>query len=49
MLEDLGSSNGTVVEGAANNVFKLPAHQPYKLSSGDRIKIGDTRLHFVVG
>ncbi len=49
MLEDLGSSNGTVVEGPANKVFKLPAHQPYKLSSGDRIKIGDTRLHFVVG
>jgi serine/threonine-protein kinase len=49
MLEDLGSSNGTVVEGAANSIFKLPAHQPYKLSSGDRIKIGDTRLHFVVG
>lgn len=49
MLEDLGSSNGTVVEGPSNNVFKLPAHQPYKLSSGDRIKIGDTRLHFVVG
>ncbi len=49
MLEDLGSSNGTVVEGGTTNVFKLPAHQPYKLSSGDRIKIGDTRLHFVVG
>lgn len=48
MLEDLGSSNGTVIEGAATNVFKLPAHQPYKLTSGDRIKIGDTRLHFVV-
>ena len=49
MLEDLGSSNGTVIEGGMTNVFKLPAHQPYKLSSGDRIKIGDTRLHFVVG
>ena len=49
MLEDLGSSNGTIIEGPATNVFKLPAHQPYKLSSGDRIKIGDTRLHFVVG
>ncbi|HEX6278836.1 MAG TPA: protein kinase, partial [Pyrinomonadaceae bacterium] len=49
MLEDLGSSNGTVIEGAAASIFKLPAHQPYKLSSGDRIKIGDTRLHFVVG
>ena len=49
MLEDLGSSNGTIIEGGSANVFKLPAHQPYKLSSGDRIKIGDTRLHFVVG
>ena len=48
MLEDLGSSNGTTVEGASNNPFRLPAHQPYRLSSGDRIKIGDTRLHFVV-
>ena len=48
MLEDLGSSNGTMIEGATHNVFRLPAHQPYKLSSGDRIKIGDTRLHFVV-
>lgn len=49
MLEDLGSSNGTLIEGGAANIFKLPAHQPYKLSSGDKIKIGDTRLHFVVG
>jgi eukaryotic-like serine/threonine-protein kinase len=49
MLEDLGSSNGTVVEGPAAKVFRLLAHQPYKLASGDRIKIGDTRLHFVVG
>lgn len=49
MLEDLGSSNGTMVEGNTANGFRLPAHQPYRLSSGDRIKIGDTRLHFVVG
>lgn len=49
MLEDLGSSNGTVIEGAGAAVFRLAANQPYKLSSGDRIKIGDTRLHFVVG
>ncbi len=48
MLEDLGSSNGTMIEGSTHNVFRLPAHQPFKLSSGDRIKIGDTRLHFVV-
>jgi serine/threonine-protein kinase len=49
MLEDLGSSNGTIVEGAASNGLKLAAHQPFRLSSGDRIKIGDTRLHFVIG
>ena len=48
MLEDLGSSNGTLIEGSSNNSFRLPAHQPFRLSSGDRIKIGDTRLHFVV-
>lgn len=49
MLEDLGSSNGTVVEGTSLNSFRLPAHQPYKLTSGDRIKIGDASLHFVLG
>lgn len=49
MIEDLGSSNGTLVEGPSANLSRLPAHQPYKLSSGDRIKIGDTSLHFVVG
>jgi serine/threonine-protein kinase len=48
MLEDLGSSNGTMIEGTTHKIFRLPAHQPYKLTSGDRIKIGDTRLHFVV-
>lgn len=49
MLEDLGSSNGTLVDGVSANMSRLPAHQPYKLTSGDRIKIGDTSLHFVVG
>lgn len=49
MLEDLGSSNGTIIEGAASNGLRLAAHQPFRLSSGDRIKIGDTRLHFVIG
>ena len=49
MLEDLGSSNGTIIEGAASNGLRLAAHQPFRLSSGDRIRIGDTRLHFVIG
>lgn len=49
MLEDLGSSNGTLVEGASANVSRLPAHQPFKLTSGDHIRIGDTSLQFVVG
>ena len=49
MLEDLGSSNGTVLAPAINDSFRLQPHQPHVLSSGDKIKIGDTTLHFVVG
>jgi serine/threonine-protein kinase len=48
LVEDLGSSNGTVLESGIANAFRLPAHQPHKLASGDKIKIGDTTLHFVV-
>lgn len=49
MLEDLGSSNGTSIESGGANIFRLPPRQPYKLSAGDRIRIGDARLHFIVG
>ncbi|HXF42480.1 MAG TPA: protein kinase [Pyrinomonadaceae bacterium] len=49
ILEDLGSSNGTVIEPASANPFRLPPRHPYRLNSGDRIRLGDTRLHFIIG
>jgi serine/threonine-protein kinase len=45
MVEDLGSVNGTVV----NDLFRLEPRQPRPLDSGDRIRIGETTLHFLVG
>src|SRR5882762_3860558 len=45
MVEDLGSVNGTVV----NDVIRLEPRQPRALDSGDRIKMGETTLHFLVG
>lgn len=48
LLEDLGSSNGTIVLSASNDPFRLSPRQPHALVNGDRIRIGDTTLHFVV-
>jgi serine/threonine-protein kinase len=45
MVEDLGSVNGTVV----NEMIHLAPRQPHSLDSGDRIRIGETTLHFLVG
>jgi len=45
MVEDLGSVNGTVV----NDMIHLAPRQPHALDSGDRIRIGETTLHFLVG
>ena len=45
MVEDLGSVNGTVI----NDVIRLEPRQPRALDSGDRIKMGETTLHFLVG
>jgi tRNA A-37 threonylcarbamoyl transferase component Bud32 len=45
MVEDLGSVNGTVV----NDLIRLEPRQPRALDSGDRIKLGETTLHFLVG
>jgi tRNA A-37 threonylcarbamoyl transferase component Bud32 len=45
MVEDLGSVNGTVV----NEMIRLAPRQPHALDSGDRIRIGETTLHFLVG
>jgi eukaryotic-like serine/threonine-protein kinase len=49
LVEDLGSSNGTVLAGTANEAIRLVPHRPHAISSGDKLKIGDTTLHFLVG
>lgn len=48
LVEDLGSSNGTILLPASNESTRLMPHQPHPLVHGDRIRIGDTLLHFVV-
>ena len=45
MVEDLGSVNGTVI----NDIIHLEPRQPRALDSGDRIRVGETTLHFLVG
>jgi serine/threonine protein kinase len=49
LVEDLGSSNGTVLLPAVSDMMRLTPHQPHALTSGDQIKLGDTTLHFVIG
>jgi serine/threonine protein kinase len=48
LVEDLGSSNGTIVLPAVKETVRLVPHQPFTLNNGDKIKLGDTTLHFVV-
>jgi len=45
LVEDLGSVNGTVI----NDIIRLQPREPRPLDSGDRIKLGETTLHFLVG
>jgi serine/threonine-protein kinase len=45
LLEDLGSVNGTIV----NDNVRLAPHQPRALESGDRLRLGETTLHFLIG
>jgi eukaryotic-like serine/threonine-protein kinase len=45
LVEDLGSVNGTVV----NDSVRLGPRQPRPLASGDRLRLGETTLHFLVG
>jgi serine/threonine-protein kinase len=49
LVEDLGSSNGTVLLSPVRDAFRLIPHQPHNLASGDKIQMGDTTLHFVIG
>ena len=49
MVEDLGSSNGTILLPVVNETTRLLPHQPHVLSNGDKLKVGDTMMHFVIG
>jgi hypothetical protein len=43
-IEDLGSANGTIINGRT----RLKPQEPYPLVNGDVLKIGETTLKFVV-
>jgi serine/threonine-protein kinase len=45
LVEDLGSVNGTVI----NDIIRLEPRHPRSLDSGDRIRMGETTLHFLIG
>ena len=49
LVEDLGSSNGTVLVPTTDGSVRLQPHHPHPIVSGDRLRVGDTTLHFVIG
>ncbi|MBV9242672.1 MAG: protein kinase [Acidobacteria bacterium] len=49
LVEDLGSSNGTTLVPAHEDTVRLQPHHPYALGNGDRLRMGDTTLHFMKG
>lgn len=49
MVEDLGSSNGTVLITKSQDPLRLVKNQPHVLHHGDKLRVGDTTLHFVLG
>ena len=49
LVEDLGSSNGTLLLSRVSDTLRLSPHQPHPITSGDRLRIGDTTLQFIVG
>jgi len=46
LIEDLGSSNGTFI--VRKDTIKLLPRQPCALVNGDKVRLGDTTLHFVL-
>jgi len=48
LVEDLGSSNGTVLIVGTSETVRLTPRMPHPLASGDRLRIGDTTLHFLM-
>ncbi len=49
MVEDLGSSNGTYLLPVVSDTVRLQPRQPQLLTNGDKIRLGDTTLHFILG
>jgi serine/threonine-protein kinase len=49
LVEDLGSSNGTLLLPIVHESVRLQPRQPHALTNGDKLRVGDTTLHFVVG
>ncbi len=49
LVEDLGSSNGTILMAGYSDMVRLPPRQPHILGNGDRLRLGDTTLHFLSG
>ena len=49
LVEDLGSSNGTILLAGVSDTLRLLPHQPHALANGDRLRLGDTTLHFLIG
>jgi eukaryotic-like serine/threonine-protein kinase len=48
LVEDLGSSNGTILAATNASAVRLTPHKPQLLNNGDKIRLGDTTLHFVI-
>lgn len=49
ILEDLGSSNGTILISSLKEKMRVEPHQRQVLANGDKIVLGDTTLQFIVG
>jgi serine/threonine-protein kinase len=49
LVEDLGSSNGTYILPVVSDAKRLQPRQPQTLTNGDKIRLGDTTLHFILG
>ena len=48
MVEDLKSSNGTILVTDDNKTVRLLPNQPHVLQHGDKLKLGETTLRFYV-
>lgn len=48
LVEDLGSSNGTLLIAGRSDSIRLRPREPHPLANGDRLRLGDTTLHFLM-